>query len=223
MNSVEVIWILLAVSFALYFVLSMVYKKLNVRNLEQGLITINGLRLLNIKHLIGIVLFGILFFVLIPELHYLITLIEIPRLLLLIIILIIMFLSVYISKLAVQKHVVQHRPGSHYGFSDLWSYLIIRFAFLFSYEYFFRGVILFKFLEFSTLFQAVLYSTILYVFIHIFDSKKEILGAIPFGFALCLITYYTNSIWYAFFIHLALSAVYEVSIFHYQTLKTSKL
>lgn len=223
MNSLQVIWTLIAVSFALYFLLSLMCKKLNVHNLEQSLIMVNGLRLLNVKHLIGIVLFGILFYVLIPELHYLIVFVEIPRLILLIFILFTMFLSAYVSKLAVHRHKVQHLPGSHYSFSDLWLYVVIRFVFLFSYEFFFRGVLLFKFLEFTTLFEAILYSTILYVLIHIFDSRKEILGAIPFGIVLCLVAYFTKSIWYPFLIHLALSAVYEISIFYYQTLKKSKL
>ena len=95
----------------------------------------------------------------------------------------------------------------------------IRFAFLFCYEFFFRGVLLYKFLEFSSLSMAVFYSTMLYVLIHIFDSRKEIIGAIPFGVVLCLFAYFSRSIWYVFLIHLSLSAVYEFSMFYYLTLK----
>jgi len=62
----------------------------------------------------------------------------------------------------------------------------------------------------------------LYVLIHIFDSKAEILGAIPFGIVLCLFSYFTNNIWAAFIIHSTLSGVYEVSMFNHLTLKTHK-
>ncbi|MCO4823057.1 MAG: CPBP family intramembrane metalloprotease, partial [Flavobacteriaceae bacterium] len=103
----------------------------------------------------------------------------------------------------------------------IWLYIFIRFSFLFAYEFFFRGVLLQYFLEFNSLFLAIVFSTILYVLIHIFDDTKEKLGAIPFGVILCLLAYYTKSIWYVFIIHLALSAVYEISIFYYQTLKTT--
>jgi len=222
MNTLMIIWLLIAISFTTYFLISLVFKKLSVKNLEQALVTANGLRLLNLKHLVGILLFGILFYVLLPELKYLIIDVEIPRLKVLLLFLLTFFLSAYISKLAVQKHKVQHRADSHYKFSKIWLYTLIRFGFLFAYEFFFRGVLLQKFLEFNSLFITIIYCTILYVLIHIFDSTKEILGAIPFGVILCLFAYYTNSIWYVFLIHLALSTVYEISMFYYQTLKITK-
>jgi membrane protease YdiL (CAAX protease family) len=93
---------------------------------------------------------------------------------------------------------------------------------LFSYEFFFRGVLLFTFLEHNNLCLAITFATIAYLVIHLFDSKKEIIGTIPFGIILCVVTILTKSIWYAFVMHLALSAVYEISIFYYQTLKTAK-
>jgi membrane protease YdiL (CAAX protease family) len=180
MKDLSVIWMLIAISFFTYFLVSLVYKRLNVYNLEQALNTANGLKLLNLKHLVGIVLFGVLFYLLTPELNYLILVVEIPRLKLLLLILLTIFLCVYISNIASQKHKVQYHSGSHYNFSNVWLYIIIRLLFLFAYEFFFRGVLLYKFLEFNSLFIAIVYSTLLYVIIHLFDSKKEIIGAIPF-------------------------------------------
>lgn len=220
MNTSLIIWMFIGVSFATYFIVSLVYKKLGVTNLQTALISANGLRLINLKHLLGIVLFGILSYISIPELKYLVCTIEVPRLYLLILFLLVFFLTAFVSYFGVQKEKSIHSIQiNHYSFSYAWAYFIIRFTFLLCYEFFFRGVLLFMFLDFSSLPLAIFYSTILYVLIHIFDSKKEILGAIPFGIILCLFTYFTNSVWYAFLIHMALSAVYEISVFYYLTLK----
>ena len=222
MNSSAIIWILIGISFTTYFIISLVYKKLGVHNLHSALLTTNGLRLLNLKHLIGIVLFGILFYTIFPDLSYLVNVIEIPKLFVLITLLFVFFLCALLSNIAVKQYKKNNDPVSPYSFSKAWVYFSIRITFLLCYEFFFRGVLLFKFLAISNLYLSIVYATILYVLIHIFDSKKEIVGAIPFGIVLCLFTYLTCSVWYAFFIHIALSAVYEISIFYYQTIKTSK-
>ncbi|WP_242202284.1 CPBP family intramembrane glutamic endopeptidase [Aestuariivivens insulae] len=203
-----------------YFVVSMVYKKLGVYNLHSALLTTNGLRLLNLKHVLGIVLFGVLSYMMIPELQYLVTVIEVPKIHVLLLFVFIILLSANISYLSVKKQCgEQETVNVDYSFAHAWFYFSIRFFFLLGYEFFFRGILLFKLLEYTTLPLAIVYNTMLYVVIHSFDSKKEILGAIPFGIVLCLFAYYTNSVWYAFLIHLALSAVYEISIFYHLTLK----
>jgi membrane protease YdiL (CAAX protease family) len=92
-------------------------------------------------------------------------------------------------------------------------YLLIRIIFLLMYEFFFRGVLFFSLLEALTLFWAIFICTSLYILIHIFDSRQEIIGAIPFGIVLCLLTFYTQSIWVPFIIHCTLSGVYEISIY----------
>lgn len=219
MNSSTFIWILIGTSFITYFIVSMVYKKLGIQNLQSALMVNNGLRLLNLKHILGIFLFGIVFYAILPELRFLIQDVEIPKPFLLLLFFITLFLSLYISKVSVKIKLSKIENISCYNLSNGWPYFIFRFLFLFSYEFFFRGVLLFKFLEFNSLFVAIFYVTILYVLIHIFDSRKEIVGTIPFGIVLCLFAYYTNSIWYVFLIHLALSAVYEISMFYRLTLK----
>ena len=201
----------------------MVYKKLGVHNLQSALMVNNGLRLLNLKHGLGIIIFGIVFYAILPEFRFLINNIEIPRLYLLLIILLTLFLSVHLSNSAVKNQMLKDTYVSGYNLSNAWGYFAIRFVFLLCYEFFFRGVLLFQFLEITTLSMAILYCTIFYVLIHIFDSKKEIIGAIPFGIVLCLFAYFTKSVWYVFFIHIALSAVYEISTFYYLTLKNKTL
>ncbi|MFL1013029.1 CPBP family intramembrane glutamic endopeptidase [Flavisericum labens] len=224
MSNSAYIWTFIGACFTLYFIASSVYKKIGISNLYTALLSANGLRMLNLKHLLGIVLFGILAFIQTPELNYLISSIEIPRLHILLLFFVVVFLSATASYFGVKKQEdLQEAQVKFYSFSNAWTYFIIRFVFLLCYEYFFRGVILFEFLEFTNLFLAIFYSTALYVLIHIFDSKKEILGAIPFGIILCLFTYFTNNVWCAFLIHLALSAVYEISVFYYLTLKNKTI
>lgn len=219
MNSSLFIWILISTSFITYFFVSMVYKKLGIHNLQSALMFKNGIRLLNLKHILGILLFGIVFYSILPGFRFLIKDVEIPRLFLLLLFLSTFFLSAYISRVSVKNQLSKIVNMSSYDLSNAWLYFTIRFVFLLCYEFFFRGILFYKFLEFNSLFVAIFYTTILYVLIHIFDSRKEIFGAIPFGIVLCLFAYYTNSIWYVFFIHLALSAVYEISMFYHLTLK----
>jgi len=223
MNSSLIIWILISTSFITYFIVSMVYKKLGIHNLQSALMVNNGLRLLNLKHGLGIILFGIVFYTILPELRYLIHNIEIPRLFLLLLFFITLFLSAYLSRVSVKKQLSKIERASCYNLSNASVYFMIRFVFLLCYEFFFRGILFFKFLEYNSLFVAIFYSTILYVLIHIFDSRKEIIGAIPFGIVLCLFAYYTNSVWYVFLIHIALSAVYEISLFYHLTIKNKIL
>lgn len=216
------LYLLIVISFATYFIVSWVYKRLGVDNLQKGLLVTHGLHLLNLKHLLGIVLFGVLFYIVKIDLRHIVEIIEIPRLPILILFFTLLILCAYISNASIKNNIVDYEGSSHYNISESYIYFLIRFVFLLCYEFFFRGVLLYVFLELNSLFLAITYSTVLYVVIHVFDSKKEILGAIPFGAVLCLFTYITNSIWYAFFIHVTLSAVYEISLFYYLTLKTSK-
>ena len=161
MNTSVIIWVLITVSFTSYFMVSMVYKKLGVNNLQTALLATNGLRLLNLKHVLGIILFGIIFYTILPELRFLIDVIEIPRLHVLLPFFVIIFLSAYLSNASIKKQMLKNAHVSGYNLSNAWVYFIIRFVFLLCYEFFFRGVLLFKFLEFNTFFMSILYSTIL--------------------------------------------------------------
>ena len=161
MNSSLIIWILISTSFITYFIVSMVYKKLGIHNLQSALMVNNGLRLLNLKHGLGIILFGIVFYTILPELRYLIHIIEIPRLFLLLLFFVTLFSSAYLSRVSVKKQLSKIERASCYNLSNASVYFMIRFVFLMCYEFFFRGVLLFKFLEYNSLFLAIFYSTIL--------------------------------------------------------------
>ncbi|MFD2726845.1 CPBP family intramembrane glutamic endopeptidase [Hyunsoonleella rubra] len=220
MISVQNIWVFISVAFLTYFLLSWVYKRLEIVNLENALVVRNGIRLLNLKHSLGIVLFGVLFYMLMPDLRYLITTIEIPRLQILLPFIAVLGLCAWISWTSANRTNHFSESESYHNKSEAWAYFSIRFTFLFCYEFFFRGVLLFALLETFDLAFAIACCTLAYLIIHLFDSKKEIIGTIPFGIVLCLLAYETQTVWYVFILHLTLSAVYEISIFYHQTLKT---
>jgi len=217
------LYYLLAISFLSYFIISYIYKILNVNNIEKSLLTEKGLLLINLKHILGIALFGIIFFLLFPDFRGLITTIEVPNLNILLVFTVVVIVSAFISYYSAKNNLKNKTEKSRYHADQGWIYFSIRIVFLFAYEFFFRGVLFFSLLEENDILIAILVCTSLYLLIHAFDSRNEIIGAIPFGIILCLFSYFTNSIWPAFIIHITLSGVYEVSIFNQLTLKRQKL
>ena len=153
MNASMIIWVLISTSFIAYFIVSMVYKKLGIQNLQSALLVNNGLRLLNLKHGLGIILFGIVFYTILPELRGLIIRIEIPRLHILLMFFLTLLLSAYLSKSAIKKQLLNDEYVSGYNLSNAWVYFTIRFIFLLCYEFFFSGVLLFQFLEYVSLLE----------------------------------------------------------------------
>jgi len=222
MEHATLVYYLIAASFIVYFIISFAYKTLNLRNIEGALLVKKGLLLINLKHVLGILLFGILFYLIFPEYRFLINSIEIPKLNIILLILLIVLTSGFLSFTSVKKKLKDKTERSQYKGSQGWIYFIIRLVFLFSYEFFFRGILLFTLIGNFNLITAIIICTSLYVIIHTFDSRAEIIGAIPFGIILCLFSYYTNNIWAAFIIHITLSGIYEVSMFKHLTLKTNK-
>ena len=216
------LYYLLATSFIVYFFISYAYRILKIRNIEEALQAKNGLLLINLKHILGIILFGFLFFLIIPECRFLIFIFEFPSLITLLLFISVVFTSAFLAHKSAKNNLKNILWKSENSINHGWLYFIIRIAFLFSYEFFFRGVLFFSLLEENDIIIAILVCTFLYVLIHAFDSRTEIIGAIPFGIILCLFSYFTNSIWPAFIIHFTLSGVYEVSIFNQLTRKTLK-
>ena len=222
MENTSQLYYLITISFIVYFIISYAYKILKIQNVEEALLTSRGLLLINLKHILGILLFGLIFYLITPEYRFLINSFEIPNLNILLLLLGVVFISALLAFTLVKKNLKNKAEISQYSHNQGWIYFIIRIVFLISYEFFFRGVLFFFFIEINGLILAIIISTSLYVLIHIFDSKAEILGAIPFGIVLCLFSYFTNNIWAAFIIHSTLSGVYEVSMFNNLTLKTHK-
>ena len=214
------LYYLISISFIVYFILSYVYKILKIQNIERALLTTKGVLLLNIKHLIGILLFGILFYQVTPDYRKLITANDFPGLNILLVLVGLIIISAMVAYHSVNKKKKTTIELSQHSSNQRWIYFSLRIVFLFAYEFFFRGVLLFSLIEINGLITAVIICTSLYVLIHAFDSRAEIIGAIPFGIILCFLSYFTNNIWAAFILHITLSGVYEISMFNHLTRKT---
>ena len=219
MKTANNLYYIIAASFVAYFFISYAYKLIKVRNLEEALQKRLGLHLINLKHTIGIVLFGVLYFCIAPEFRFLFGSIEVFDWYVWVLGILVILLSGSLAFSTSKKKLKSLENKSGYKLKFSLVYFPIRLFFLLSYEYFFRGIIFYSLVQDLDLYQAILITTLLYVIIHGFDSRSEIIGAIPFGIVLCLFSYYTNSVWFAFVIHAALSVVYEWSIFKYVTIK----
>lgn len=88
-------------------------------------------------------------------------------------------------------------------------YIVSRTIFLILYECFFRGLILYFFIQAFGVIVAVSVNIFLYTLIHALKDRTEILACIPFGFTLCAMTIWCRSILPAIILHLQLALVHE--------------
>lgn len=104
------------------------------------------------------------------------------------------------------------------------SYFIVRASFLFSYELWFRGFLLFDCIRWFGIPLAVFLNGILYVLVHIFNGKKEMLACIPFGLMVCFFSILFNTAWPAIMLHIGFSSVYELNFYRLNLInpKTAK-
>lgn len=88
--------------------------------------------------------------------------------------------------------------------------------YLISYEFLFRGLLLFVSFEIIGLYGSIVLNVILYALVHIPKGKKETIGSIPFGILLCYLSLKTGSILYAMILHICLALLTEWVTFYYQ-------
>ena len=79
------------------------------------------------------------------------------------------------------------------------------FLYLFGYEFLFRGVLLIPLIEPLGMWPAIAINIALYSATHIPKGLDETIGAIPLGFALCLLTISSGTIWVAFIVHVVIA------------------
>lgn len=212
----------MAISYASYFIISYKYKLIKINTLMDAITSTKSFRLINIKHLLGIFLFGIGFWAYRSDFQFLIINSGFVNVFLSTLLMIMVVLSAFISKRSAIKYFGDLDISNIVKPTNRFLYFSIRIPFLFFYEHFFRGLLLHSSLLYTSLFDAIVINLILYTLIHTFNSRKEIIGCLPFGIVLCLFSYYTNSIWPAFLIHTTLSFMYESTLFNRTSLKTQK-
>ncbi|MBK8807661.1 MAG: CPBP family intramembrane metalloprotease [Bacteroidales bacterium] len=82
-------------------------------------------------------------------------------------------------------------------------------AYLLAYEFLFRGILLFPFVETMGFWPAIVMNCAIYAFAHLPKGITESVGAIPLGLVLCIITLATESILVAFVVHVVMALTNE--------------
>ena len=195
-----------------YFIITYVCFRLGTTKIEDVVSKQNGngFTIINTRHLLGIIIFstaGYLFFQQ-YEVIFLNDILANPALSTAVALFATISMDLSVSDALYRTTV----SNIYVSFREGIIYIIVRLLFLLSYEIFFRGVLFWYSLQYLSLVNAIFLNLLLYALIHITDSKKEIIGSIPFGIILCLFTYYSGSIWPAFIIHASLSLGYEAII-----------
>lgn len=78
-------------------------------------------------------------------------------------------------------------------------------AYLFAYEFLFRGILFTSSVSFLGLWPAIILNVGIYSLVHIPKGFKESFWAIVLGVIICLLVVRTGSFWIAFFIHIVLA------------------
>ena len=202
---------ILLICFWSYFLISHTCSRLEVTKITEAVSCENGFEVLNMRHILGILIFSIAAYVFFnhSEILLLKNFMEDPAL-----IISVAFFATISMDLSVSDATSRNVPMPQIPFSMVNGllYIIIRLIFLFTYEIFFRGVLFMFSLQYTNLVYAILINLFFYALIHSFDSRKEIIGSLPFGIVLCMFTYFSGSIWPAFIIHASLSLGYETII-----------
>ncbi len=176
-------------------------------------------------HIIGIIWLGLFSIIFLNQsILEVLTEIKIP---VSFIIVVYFFLLILIVTIAVEqsKNVFKKRQSSSEIFTRLSSeffisYFIVRALFLFSYELWFRGFLLFDCVHWFGIPFAVFINVFLYVLLHIFNGKKEALACIPFGLLVCFFSIIFNSVLPAIILHIGFSLAYELNIYRLNLINT---
>lgn len=87
----------------------------------------------------------------------------------------------------------------------IWASAITWMLYLLGYEIMLRGFLFFNCVKFAGIIPALIINVCIYALLHLTKGMKETLGAIPMGIIFCIITFYTGTIWAAFWIHCTLA------------------
>lgn len=115
---------------------------------------------------------------------------------------------------AKRKTAVVGNPFTHDRASTIHyaSYFITRIIYLVFYEFFFRGLFLFACLALMDIKQAIALNICIYSIAHWYSNRHEIIGALPLGLILCLLTCWYNSVWAAIGLHLSLAVSHDLTL-----------
>lgn len=117
-----------------------------------------------------------------------------------------------------------HKDFGRYPEIDipLWSrstiaiHIVLWSLYLLAYEFMFRGVLLFISIDMVGFPMAVGINIALYGLAHVPKGIQEAVGALILGYILCVLTYASGSVFFAWIIHCALAITNGLSAFHYR-------
>jgi membrane protease YdiL (CAAX protease family) len=202
--------LVLAVCYCLLFLLCFWVWKMKSENLVSEKVLNGNWMLLHIRHAGGVSIMSLLpasFLPVIPE-----GLLLCPASFNIIQSLTLMITGIILIALVVTNRGDKsfEKPVNHQGSSfHAAMHIVLKSSFLISYEWFFRGCILFSCIDLFGTVAAVIINLVLYALIHSFDGKKEMCGSVPFGLMLCVFTIWYQSVWPAILLHLLLSSSHE--------------
>jgi membrane protease YdiL (CAAX protease family) len=90
-------------------------------------------------------------------------------------------------------------------------YVMMRIVYIIMYEWFLRGLMLGEMIEWLGLAAAIFLNLGIYILLHAHKSRKEMIGCIPFGLLVCVLTIWWDSVWPAVILHLQLCLTYELA------------
>lgn len=205
--------------YALFFGFSWMCKINGIHRLinEEGGFTSKPLGLIG-SHIIGMIWLGIVPVILVKtSILSVLTEIEMPNVFLIVLYFLIFILLMGIAlNQSKNTHETKQQPPEnriHLTSRFFIAYFIVRALFLFSYESWFRGFLLFDCIRWFGIPLAVLVNVVLYVLVHIFNDKKEILACLPFGLLVCFFSMSFHSAWPAIMLHIGFSLVYELNFY----------
>lgn len=92
------------------------------------------------------------------------------------------------------------------------SYFITRIIYLVLYEIFFRGLFLYACLALVDVKLAIAINIFVYSIAHWYSNRQEVIGSLPFGLILCLLTVWYDSVWPAVVLHLSLALSHDLTL-----------
>jgi membrane protease YdiL (CAAX protease family) len=202
--------VVLAFCYGMLFLLCFWAWRMKSENLVSQKVLNGNWLLLHIRHTVGVFIMTVLPAVFLPDVPENVFLWPVSADHIQTLTLILAALVLLILVVKDRKDLPADKPVNQKGSSfHAILHIVLRSSFLVSYEWFFRGCVLFSCIEFFGTIPAIIINLVLYALIHSFNGKKEMYGSLPFGLMLCLFTLWYQSVWPAIFLHLLLSSSHE--------------
>jgi len=205
-----------AICYSIYFLILFIGKTEHSCRLFHAGVPANNSGILLGVHLAGILWLGVVpFFILQHATNDIVFGLESPTILQLSCLVVLLLASIAIASIDTGK---TNTAKPLQPRADLFSktfvrqYTLYRTVFLMCYELFFRGYLLSDTIQRTGVVASISLNVALYVLLHVFNDKKEMIACIPFGIILCSLCIWFGAAWPAILIHTVFAIVYELKL-----------